>query len=612
MERTEKKFTKFGMLKHFLKGSVSLFAIGIACNLVYTLLSSVIPQIIAFSVDSVIGNAPVSAPFYVRWIIDASGGIDTLKGKIYILSLTIIAIAFVIALLRFLSDDFHTLANEKLMKNMRTELFSHIQKLPLSWINKNKTGDIIQRCTSDTATISTFVSEQLVSLFQIIILIAISLGFMYSMNVKLALVATCSIPVVVGYSAFFHGKIAKSFEECDENEGVLSTYAQENFTGVRVVKAFGREKYESDKFEKQNQVYTNKWMKLCKWLSVYWGSGDFVSALQVMLVVVLGTVFCVNGTLTEGGLIAFISYNTMLIYPVRSIGRMISEMSKAGVSVNRIREIMNAEPEDYKTDDGSVVTGDIVFDNVSFSYKDDKKVLDGVSFVIKEGSTFGIVGATGSGKSTIVTLLSGFYFNYSGEITIGGKNIKDIPLKVLRRSISTVLQEPYLYSRTIEENISSFKNKKHEEVVYAAKVACVDKNIESFAKGYSTEVGERGVTLSGGQKQRIAIARTVLSGAPVMVFDDSLSAVDSETDATIRSNLANECKNATTIIIAHRINTVKRADDIIVLKKGKIVERGTNDELIKTENGIYRQMYDIQLSLPDELKEDLQNEKEQK
>ena len=175
-----------------------------------------------------------------------------------------------------------------------------------------------------------------------------------------------------------------------------------------------------------------------------------------------------------------------------------------------------------------------------------------------------------------------------------------------------MLQEPYLYSRTIEENISSFKNKKHEEVVYAAKVACVDKNIESFAKGYSTEVGERGVTLSGGQKQRIAIARTVLSGAPVMVFDDSLSAVDSETDATIRSNLANECKNTTTIIIAHRINTVKRADDIIVLKKGKIVERGTNDELLKTENGIYRQMYDIQLSLPDELKEDLQNEKEQK
>ena len=608
MKTNVKKYTKFGMLKYFLKGSVLFFVCGIACNLVYTLLGSVIPQIIGFSVDSVIGDNPVSAPFYIGWIIKAFGGLDTLKSKIYLLSVTIIVVALIIAIFRFLSENFHSLGNEKLMKRMRNGLFSHIQELPLSWLNKNKTGDIIQRCTSDTATISEFVSQQLISLFEVIILIAVSLAFMFSMNVKLALIAACSIPVVIGYSTFFRSKVAKHFLACDENEGILSTYAQENFTGVRVVKAFGREAYESKKFENQNQVYTNKWMKLCKWLSIYWGAGDFVSALQVMLVIVLGTLLCVDGKLTSGELIAFISYNTMLIYPVRSIGRMISEMSKAGVSLNRIREIMNAEPENYGVDDGSVVKGDVVFDNVSFSYDGDEKVLDGISFSVKEGDTLGIVGATGSGKSTIIRLLNGFYPDYSGEIYIGDKNIRDLPLKVLRRSVGTVLQEPYLYSRTIEENISALKNVDHNSVVRAAKVACIDKNIDAFAKGYGTEVGERGVTLSGGQKQRVAIARTILTKSPIMVFDDSLSAVDSETDASIRANLQQECKNVTTIIIAHRINTVKRADEIIVLKKGKIVERGTNDELLKIKDGIYKQIYDMQLSLPDELKGDFANE----
>lgn len=385
-------------------------------------------------------------------------------------------------------------------------------------------------------------------------------------------------------------------------EGVLSTIAQENLTGIRVVRAFGREKYEKDRFEKQNQIYTNEWMKLCRVLSLFWGTGDLISGLQIMLIVVLGSYFCVKGEMTAGEFIAFVSYNTMLIWPVRSLGRTISEMSKAGVSVKRIRYIMNSEAEQDKP--GAVtpdMDGDIEFQHVSFAYGE-VPVLSDISFKIPKGTTFGILGSTGSGKSTLMYLMNRLYDlpAENGTITIGGVDIADMKGEWVRQHIGMVLQEPYLFSRTIQENIGITKeNVSLTEIREAAAIACVDESITEFAKGYDTLVGERGVTLSGGQKQRTAIARMLLQKTPIMVFDDSLSAVDAQTDAKIRQALKSKLTEATVILIAHRVTTLMQADCIMVLDKGQIAEMGSHEELME-KNGIYRKIYDMQMALDEE------------
>ena len=492
------------------------------------------------------------------------------------------------------------------MRRTRNKLFSHLQRLPIEWHMKHMTGDIIQRCTSDADTISNFITGQLINLVRIVIVMVLSLVFMFMMNVNLALISASFIPLILGVSVVVHTRARKRFKKCDEEEGVLSTIAQENFTGVRVVRAFGKEKYERDKFEKQNVYYTGLWVKVGRFMAGLWTFNNVAFMLQAMLLLVVGTVYCVNGSLSAGELIAFLSYNTLLMGPVRMLGRIISNLSKAGVSLNRIAEILNAEEEEYG--EAYPISGDIEFKDVDFSYEDGKPVLSGINFKIPQGSTLGIVGGTGSGKSTLTLLLERLYPVSGGAIYIGGTDIKEISLAALRKNIGLVLQESYIYSRSVGENISIASDDTELETIKKyAQISCVDDNIEGFANGYDTVVGERGVTLSGGQKQRVAIARTIIRETPYIIFDDSLSAVDSETDAEIRAKLKALYKNSTIIIISHRITTVMHADNIIVLDKGRIVESGTNEQLIEN-GGIYSKLYEIQMSLPDELKDELKKE----
>ena len=446
-------------------------------------------------------------------------------------------------------------------------------------------------------TIKAFVSEQMTALFRVGMLIALALYFMIGIDLKLALISAAFIPVVILYSLFFHNRISSSFLKADEEEGRLSAIAQENLTGVRVVRAFGRESFERRRFETQNEGYTKMWIRLMGWLSAFWCSNDLITGLQIMLILVIGAVECVRGNLTAGGYIAIVSYNGMLSWPVRELGRVISDMSKAGVSIDRIRYICNSSTEDMiNTGDKEIKGGDIVFDNVSFAYEEDRQVLKNISLRIKEGSTVGIIGATGSGKSTLVSLLDRLYElpEGSGKISIGGVDIKEADRHSLRKHISIVLQEPYLFSRTLKENIGITKDAIQDtELASAVETAQLSETIEKFNDGYETYVGERGVTLSGGQKQRTAIAQVIMNDAPVMIFDDSLSAVDMETDQKIRKALKEKTKGKTLILIAHRIATVQNADEIIVLDKGRIAERGTHAQLIE-KNGIYREIYEIQ------------------
>ena len=582
----------------FLHGSKRFFVVAILSAAVSSLAEMVNPQIIRIALDHVIGSQPadaLSAP--VLGLVERFGGFGYLRQHLWIMAIAIVIVAFFGVVGQYLFRVCNTKGAETLVKSMRDRLYAHIARLPFGWHMKNRTGDIIQRCTSDIDTLKRFVAEQLTSVFRIVILLVLSLIFMISMNPLLTLIAFLPMPFIIVYSLRFHKKIGAGFLDCDENEGKLSAMAQENLTGVRVVRAFGRERYEKDRFEAHNEYYTGLWVKLSRVMSTYWSSADVFSGLQVMLVVVFGAVFCLRGRMIPGEYVAFLSYNQLLVWPIRMLGRMISEMSKAGVSIDRIAYIMNSEEERDEPDAVDAdMSGDIRFEHVDFGYENSPQMLFDIDFTIPAGTTLGILGGTGSGKSTMMALLDKLYpiEEGKGRITIGGVDIRKIRTEHLRRHIGMVLQEPYLFSRTLEENIAITRPElSRDEVREAARAACLDETIESFSKGYETFVGERGVTLSGGQKQRAAIARTLTQNTPIMIFDDSLSAVDTETDAKIRAALQKRFGTASVILISHRITTLSRADQILVLDKGRIVERGSHDEL-KAAGGIYQKIYEIQ------------------
>ena len=591
------KRSKGNLLWRFMKGSKLMFLISMLAAVLSALADMLTPQIVRISVDTILSGEEADLPQWVTSLADRLGGFSYIADHMWIMAIAILLVAVLKVTGLYTNRVCNTRASETLVKTMRDTLYSHIERLPFSWHMQNKTGDIIQRCTSDIDTTKHFVSEQMTSMFRIIVMLVLSIVFMLSMNGWLTLVAVIPVPFVLFYSIRFHKKISRDFKDCDENEGKLSAIAQENLTGVRVVRAFGRERYEKDKFEAQNQFYTDLWVKLAKPMATYWSTSDVLAGLQIMLIVVFGALFCIQGKMAPGEYIAFISYGSMLTWPVRALGRMISEMSKAGVSLERIQYIMDAREE---VQEGRRLrpdmNGDICFEHVTFSYDERQEIIKDIDFTMKAGTTLGILGGTGSGKSTMMLLLDKLYPlpAENGRITIGGVDIHDIDTAYLRENVGMVLQEPYLFSRTIGENIGvTMEDMDMEAIKEAARTACLDETVENFTKGYDTFVGERGVTLSGGQKQRAAIARMLTQKTPIMIFDDSLSAVDTETDAKIRTALEAKFGSAAIILISHRITTLSKADKILVLDKGRIVEEGSHEEL-KNAGGIYQKICEIQ------------------
>lgn len=585
------------MLWRFLRGSVWLFGVTVLCAGLMALADMITPQIIRVAVDNVIGGSPLTEGTLTARLVEGVGGAQYLHTRLWILAGAVVVVALVKAASQYFFRVTNTKATETFVKTARDALFTHIEHLPFSWHMQNKTGDIIQRCTSDIETIKRFISEQMTNVFRIIILVALSMIFMFSMNVPLTLIVLVPMPMIVAYSVRFHRSIRAGFIDCDENEGKLSAMVQENLTGVRVVRAFGRERYERDRFHDHNAFYAGLWVKMARLMARYWSTADLLSYGQAMLVVVFGAVFCIRGKMTSGEYIAFISYNALLTWPIRQLGRMISDMSKAGVSLERLEYIMDSRVEADKPDASAPpLDGDIAFEHVNFAYEGCPQMLHDISFTMKAGTTLGILGGTGSGKSTMMLLLDRLYDlpAENGRITIGGIDIADMQAEHLRRNIGIVLQEPYLFSRTLGENIGITKDGiTLTEIREAARAACLEETIDSFTSGFETFVGERGVTLSGGQKQRAAIARMLTQSTPIMIFDDSLSAVDTETDAKIRAAIEKRFGSASIILISHRITTLQKADQILVLDHGRIAEQGTHDQL-KKAGGVYQKIYEIQ------------------
>lgn len=593
----QKSKGKIGLLSRFLVGSLPYFILSILMTGLSALCDMISPQIIRVTVDHILGNSAEEPGRVAAALIRRFGGAVYLRAHLYIPALLLLLVAVFKVLGQYFFRITNAKAGQTLVKNMRDMLFSHIERLPFSFHMKHQTGDLIQRCTSDIDETQRFVTEQMTGIFRIVILLTLSVVFMSGMSLPMTLIALSPTPLIIFYSLRFHKKIGEGFLACDENEGKLSALVQENLTGVRVVRAFGRERYERDRFDAQNEHYTNLWIKMGRNMSRFWSISDILSGTQILLVVTLGAVFAVRGTLTAGDYIAFVSYNSMMIWPIRQLGRMLSELSKAGVSLTRIQEIMNAEPE---TDAPGAIdwpmNGDIEFSHVSFAYEGAKEVLHDISFRAEAGTTVGILGGTGSGKSTLMLLLDKLYPLTEGRITIGGRDIREIRTECLRNGIGFVLQEPFLFSRTLAENITMREKENDLPLDFlerATRDAALSETIESFPSGYETFVGERGVTLSGGQKQRVAIARVLTTPTPILIFDDSLSAVDAETDARIRTALEKRFKTATVFLISHRITTLQKANLILVLDHGRIAESGTHEEL-SCAGGIYERIYRTQ------------------
>ncbi|MCR4906788.1 MAG: ABC transporter ATP-binding protein/permease [Clostridiales bacterium] len=604
-EKKTKTKTNYRLMFSFLDGAGHFFALCILSSLLASLCELVCPKIISFTVDSVLGGMDADLPPLAERVVEAVGGTAVLRAHLWIVAAAVLVLALFMGIFKYGESVFNRRGSETLVETMRNRLFSHLERLPAAWYTSHQTGDIIQRCTSDVETVKSFLSEQLTSIISTVLLIVLSIAFLFTISTPLALIALVSIPVIILYSAIFGGKIGEGFEYCDQTEGKLSAIAQENLTGVRVVRAFGREVYEVDKFTKQNNLFADAWIRLGRLMSMFWCTGDLISGLQQMTVMVVGTVLAVRGALSVGDLIAAVSYNAMLIWPVRELGRTVSEMSKAGISIGRIGEIMEAEEEKDAPDAVDCdPEGDIEFHNVTFSYDGAAEILKNVSFRVKRGETLGIIGMTGSGKSTLAQLLCRLWElpEEGGSITVGGVDIRKIRVASLRHNIGIVLQEPFLFSRDLRGNIGIGYERPaaHEhEIREAAHAASLDETIEGFSDGWETMVGERGVTLSGGQKQRVAIARLLTAHPAVMIFDDSLSAVDSETDAKIRHALREVTADATVILISHRIQTLMTADHILVLADGRIVEEGDHAALLAAD-GIYKKIYDIQTGAGEE------------
>ena len=554
------------------------------------------PGLIKITVDSVLGNEPLTHTALER-LVALFGAAAKGTNGLLIMAALILAFAICRSIFTFLQMNTANAATERVIQNVRNRLYNHIQLLPYTYHANVKTGNLIQRCTSDVDTIRIALYSQIPETVGSVFLIIYTVFLMMQSNIKLALVSCAVLPITVIFSGIFFYVIEKQFKTAADREAAMTAVLQESLTGIRVIKAFTRQQYEMEKFKTASEAYMKRNLIVIRCFAFFWSGSDFLSYIQIFIVILYGSFLAYRGEISVGMLIAFISYIGILIQPVRQLGRILGNIGKACVSVGRIEELFREEPEElFSTQAKPEIKGNIVFDSVSFAYPgaENTPVLDNVSFSIKQGQTAAILGPTGSGKSSLVHLLDRLYDYTSGSITIDGVELHSIDKGWIRSQIGLILQEPFLYAKTIMENIKLAAPDTNDAIAQRyARIAALDGEIHYFADGYSTVVGERGISLSGGQKQRLAIARTLIKDAPILIFDDSLSAVDVETDAAIRAALKNENKHKTVIIISHRIATVKDADIIIVLEKGKITEQGTHRELIQ-HDGLYKRIYDIQ------------------
>jgi ATP-binding cassette subfamily B protein len=546
--------------------------------------------------DTVVGN---TQPFA-----------GTLSLTLVLLALGFVGLALVEGGFAYISSRLASYSAENITRRLRNFLFDHIQRLSFAYHSKTPTGDLIERVTSDVDSVRTFFNDQAIGVGRIVLLFIINFTAIWFLSWKLALVSVAIVPIIVIVSMWFFKRVTKAYESYQEQEAKLSTTLQENLTGVRVVKAFARQGYEMDKFEKDNWEKFLRGRKLMRMHALFWPLSDLLCGFQMLSGFIFAGILAINGEITIGTYPAYVGLVVWLIWPMRNLGRIIVNTSTGLVSYDRLMEIVKQEREPLTEGSANVdrpVRGEISFEKVSFQYSDgNSDVLKDISFQVLPGQSVALLGSTGSGKTTLVNLLPRFHEYTDGRILLDGQELKEYPREYLRKQIGIVEQEPFLFSRSIRENITYGvgRDVPQEEIEKAARAAAIHDVVMTFPDGYNTLVGEKGVTLSGGQKQRVAVARTLLKNPRILILDDSTSSVDTETEAEIRSALNGLMENRTTFIIAHRIQSVMNADLILVMDKGEIVQMGRHKDLV-TLNGMYRKIYEIQTRIDEELEEEI-------
>jgi len=545
----------------------------------------------------------------IRYFVDDVLGQSPSISTMLLITLGFLGLALFQGGFTFLSGTLAAQTAEGIAKRLRNYLFDHVQRLSFTYHDRTPTGELIQRSTSDVDALRRFFSDQAIGVGGILLLFVVNLTAIISLNLQLALLSILVVPMIVAISFFFFRKISKIYEAYQEQEAILSTRLQENLTGVRVVKAFARQTHERDKFDRENWEKFQRGKHFLSMHSLYWPTSEILARFQMLLGIGVGALMAMNGIITVGTYLAYSGMIVWIIWPMRNLGRLIVQMSTGLVSYGRVLEVIRQEREPmeigYKVPKGEM-RGEVVFTDVCFAYAESDHILDNISFHCNPGQAVALLGSTGSGKTTLVNLLPRFYEYSSGSLTLDGIELKKYSRQFLRQHIGIVEQEPFLFSRTIGENIIYGVNRvvSSEEIEDAARAAAIHESILSFPNGYDTLVGEKGVTLSGGQKQRVAIARALLKDPCILILDDSTSSVDLETEGIIRQALRRLMQGRTTFIVAHRIQSVMEADLILVLEGGRIVQRGTHEQLI-VQPGIYQRIHDMQTRIADALEEEI-------
>lgn len=581
--------------------------------------------------------------YLLRYFVDDVLQVEGQQWLIPWVALGFIGMALFQGLFTYLTGRLAAQSAEGVVRRLRNYLYDHLLRLTFSYHDRMQTGELISRATSDVDTIRRLYQDQLIGIGRISLLFLVNWAGLLLLDVRLGLLAVVVIPFIVGASIFFFHKMEKTYEAYQNQDAKVSSRLQENLTGVRVVKAFARQEYEIEHFEQENWKKYERGKELANLHATFWPVTDVISGAQMLFAFYIGALAAINGEISVGTYLAYAGLVINVIWPIRGLGRLVAHISTGVVSLERLQQIIRQQREPLgqgKHRLNHKLRGEVRFEDVSFRYAtpasaeerekaiatvsdtsgangasaprpnfpaaDREWVLQNISLHARPGQVIGLLGATGSGKSSLVNLLPRFYDYTEGSITIDDIELRDIARDGLRAQIGIVQQEPFLFSTTIRGNITYGMDREvsDEEVEIAARAAAIHDVILSFPNGYDTMVGERGVTLSGGQKQRVTIARTLLKNPSILILDDATSSVDTETDAAIRGALRKLMQNRTTFIIAHRVQSVMEADQILVMEQGRIVQRGNHEELLAQE-GIYRRVYDLQARIEEDLEREI-------
>ncbi len=587
----------WGWGRHYLWLIILIVALSAILQWLYAYL----PLFIQYAFER-LESATESKTDLPRFLITWYDNIEDTLTCLIMIGATMIGLQAVRSVLRFLDNYYQGALAQYVGYDMRLKIYDHVMNLSFSYHNHSDIGDLIQRSTSDVDQTASFISGMVPGLIDIFVTVIIGAYRVYQISPVLMWVSLVSVPITAVSSTIYFRYCNKEFDRIEKLESKMTTIIQENVNSSRVVRAFANEKYEFEKMDEANRAYAKRNGKMNTIMAAFWGGSDFLCFMQYALTISIGIFLARNEILSAADIVASLLLMGMLIWPMRSLGRIIASFGKASVAANRIDEILSI-PEEYEINGTYVpeITGKIEFKRVTFQFEDDTKpLLKDVSFDIEAGQTIAIVGKTGSGKSTICNLLTRMLEITEGDILLDGVSIKDIEKKHLRKNMKLILQDPFLFSKTVYDNVAIVDPKLPTERIYeAARTASIHQEIEKFEKGYKTIVGEKGTTLSGGQKQRVAIARMLVDESNVIIFDDSLSALDTKTDLMIRTALKKKRKDQTMIIITHRSTTAKEADKIIVLDQGSVSQIGRHEELV-LQDGLYKELWGIQGELEEE------------